>query len=62
MFGHCLLEKKKVLANYGKAVSDYVEKTTVVEANGTRTYTPKRPVPAVKVRERRTHLSSPIKL
>jgi hypothetical protein len=50
------------LADYKKAVRDYVEKTTVVEANGTRTYTPKRPVPAVKVREKRTPLSSPIVL
>ncbi|CAB1340834.1 unnamed protein product, partial [Coregonus sp. 'balchen'] len=47
-FGPYLLEKKKVLADYKKAVRDYGEKTTVVEANGTRTYTPKRPVPAVK--------------
>uniref|UniRef100_A0A3P8X8W9 Dihydropyrimidine dehydrogenase [NADP(+)] n=1 Tax=Esox lucius TaxID=8010 RepID=A0A3P8X8W9_ESOLU len=47
-FGPYLLEKKKVLADYKEAVRDYVEKTTVVESSGTRTYTAKKPIPAVK--------------
>ncbi|XP_062336071.1 dihydropyrimidine dehydrogenase [NADP(+)]-like [Osmerus eperlanus] len=46
-FGPYLLEKNKILADYKKTMKGHSE-ALAIEANGTRTYTPKRPIPAVK--------------
>ncbi|XP_046880161.1 LOW QUALITY PROTEIN: dihydropyrimidine dehydrogenase [NADP(+)]-like [Hypomesus transpacificus] len=46
-FGPYLLEKNKILADYKKTMNGQSE-ALATEANATRTYTPKRPIPAVK--------------